>query len=184
MRLTAVLLLASTVAVFARQQVSINAGWRFHLGDLVPPPAACPAGAAQGFPTNLTDQKCLYGWCGACPGLLPYEGGYASADACRDACCVDSHCSAWNWRLKADGRNCWTGGVCLNKTSALSYVGVVRHTPQPSNRSTGVPHAAEINLDDSSWDVVVMSHDFVSYGYTQIGPEVDNSQANLPKNVS
>ena len=42
-----------------------------------------------------------------------------------------------------------------------------------------------MGLDDSLWDVVDTPHDFVSYGnYTRTGAELDNSQANLPKNVS
>ena len=97
--------ITSPLTWFPRERVRINAGWRFHLGELKPPPPACPPGPSQvQFPTNLTGQKCLYAWCGACPGLLPLEEGYVSASACEQACCADSLCGTWQWSNESDGR--------------------------------------------------------------------------------
>lgn len=171
-----------------RERVGINLGWRFHLGELVAPPPACPPpGGRDDFNTSLEGVKCLYGWCGACPGLLPLEQGYASVAACRAACCADSLCGAWQWVHQSDGRNCWSGSSCLDPQSGPAYTnwtGAARALP-PDPPAPRAPRAATLGLDDSGWEVVDTPHDFVSYGeFVESGDEVNNNQGNLAKNVS
>ena len=184
----AVLLSAPSAAarVFPRKQVGINLGWRFHLGEYTPEAPACPEGAAAGASwTPLDTVECLRGWCGACPGLLPLEEGYASEAACRAACCADRLCGAWQYANETDGRNCWAGPRCEEPSPSSTYTGGSREL-QPANTSgPTTPAAAATGLDDSSWEVVDTPHDFVSYGeYVETGDEVSNSQGNLAKNTS
>ena len=173
--------------VFERQKVSINLGWRFHLGNYLEPPAACPHGPGRGFKDVPPGVQCLRGWCGACPGLLPYDAGFASAEACRAACCADSLCGAWQWANETDGRNCWAGSACESPAPGAPphMVGGERELPAPTQQKKAVPAAAAAELDDASWEVVDTPHDFVSYGpYLETGAEVSNGQGNLAKNVS
>eukprot|EP01052_Picozoa_sp_SAG31_P025438 SAG31_NODE_2229_length_6145_cov_2.651009_5_plen_343_part_00 len=173
---------------FPHEQVSINLGWRFHLGDVTPrpKPTAYCAGSGAAFPKDLNAVQCLRGWCGACPGLLPLEAGYASDRACRAACCAEGRlCGAWQYANESDGRNCWAGPSCLQPEPSARYVGGARMANQSSKTGGVVPAAAAANFDDSSWDVVDTPHDFVSHGeYIEVGDEVSNSQGNLAKNTS
>ena len=113
-----------------------------------------------------------------CVGLGYLPGGDASPAACAAACCPDPSCLVWQWS-KADTKPCWGGqptGPCQPGNG--SFAGAARTGPPGSD----VPVPARVAFDDGGWAKVDTPHDFVIDG--TYSPNVSNSQAGLPKNVS
>lgn len=92
-----------------------------------------------------------------------------------DICGCTNHCK------KHPHGACWTGDNKGCPYTSSVWVGGERNVTDPSV----APLPADISYNDSQWSIVDTPHDFVITGeYTEAGPQVSNSQGNLPKNVS
>ena len=120
--------------------------WLFHRGD--GPPRDCPSA----FPEDLGDYQCF--------GLNMNMA--ATADACRDACCVDDGCETWQFcpagaRCATSTPGCWIGamsGACVSSTDGWISRG---HT-LPARACTSP--FCEVDYDDSAWRLLDVPHDW------------------------
>eukprot|EP00730_Choanoeca_flexa_P006129 TRINITY_DN12089_c0_g1_i2.p1 TRINITY_DN12089_c0_g1~~TRINITY_DN12089_c0_g1_i2.p1 ORF type:complete len:1061 (+),score=193.83 TRINITY_DN12089_c0_g1_i2:86-3268(+) len=154
-----------------RSVVNFDFAWRHHLG-LLDQKASCPASA---FPYNKSGHECY--------GLEANSQGDESAEACRQACCVQAGCAVWQWQSTATtGGGCWTGNPrACSKSDQSNWIGQGRNTsgpwsPLPNN-------GANVSLDDSNWAMVDAPHDYSINGtFSEKGTGSGHSY--LPRNYA
>ena len=138
---------------------SLDAGWRFHLGDIAGAADLCPGGADDPF-RPLNDTACA-SWGHANPH------GTLSVDECRLACCGDPMCAGWTHSAHSYktgyGSTCYLGdspASCVAGGNATGDVGGIRAIPVPP--AALPPGSAQSTaFDDSAWRVLDVPHDFV-----------------------
>ena len=152
-----------------REDITFNFGWRFSLGDAI----QCPANA---FSRKLEDTEC--------EGLLPTRN---TKQECRDACCEDILCAAWQY---SDKQGCRIGKIsdCIKKPGE-GWLGEERDTPAalpPAGDGPGSKH-----FNDSSWVIVDVPYDGIingtfaemnlkSHGYLPLNTTWYRKHFNLP----
>ena len=152
-----------------REDITFNFGWRFSLGYTI----QCPADA---FSRKLEDVEC--------DGLLPTRN---TKQECRDACCEDILCAAWQY---SDKQGCRIGQIanCITKPGE-GWTGEARDTPAAMPPASNGPGAKEFN--DSFWEIVDLPHDGIingtfdetnlkSHGYLPLNTTWYRKHFNLP----
>ena len=139
------LLFVARPAQQQREDLNFNFGWRFSLGHTI----QCPATAFSG---KLDDVQC--------DGLLPIKNKKATEKECRDACCEDVLCAAWQYSQK---RGCYLGqyaGDCSRKSEGMT--GEQRAIPAALPPAGNGPGSKE--FDDSAWVIVDLPYDGIING--------------------
>lgn len=139
------LLFVARPAQQQREDLNFNFGWRFSLGYTI----QCPATAFSG---KLDDVQC--------DGLLPIKNRKATEEECRDACCEDVLCAAWQYSQK---RGCYLGqytGDCSKMSEGMT--GEQRAIPAALPPAGSGPGSKE--FDDSAWVIVDLPYDGIING--------------------
>ena len=152
-----------------REDVNFNFGWRFSLGYTI----QCPADA---YNRKLEDVECS--------GLLPTRN---TKQECRDACCEDILCAAWQYSNK---QGCRIGQIadCVKKPGE-GWTGEERDTPATIPPANNGPGSKEFN--DSSWVIIDLPYDGIingtfaetnlkSHGYLPLNTTWYRKHFNLP----
>ena len=152
-----------------REDINFNFGWRFSLGYTI----QCPANA---YSRKLEDIEC--------DGLLPTRN---TKQECRDACCEDILCSAWQY---SDKQGCRIGQIAnCTKKPGEGWTGEERDTPAAMPPASDGPGSKEFN--DTSWEIVDLPHDGIingtfaetnlkSHGYLPLNTTWYRKHFNLP----
>ena len=171
--LTAILLLCvARPAQQQREDLNFNFGWRFSIGHKI----ECPLHA---FSRKLDDVQC--------DGLLPIKNRLATEEECREACCEDVLCAAWQHSQK---QGCHLGqypGDCSKKSVGMSGEG--RAIPVVLPDAGEGPGSKE--FDDSAWPIVDLPYDGIingtfsqanleTHGYLPLNTTWNRKHFNLP----
>ena len=128
-----------------REDLSFNFGWRFSIGHKI----QCPANA---FSHKLDNVQC--------DGLLPIKNRLATEDECRDACCEDILCAAWQYSKK---QGCHIGQYPNDcSKSSADWTGEGREIPVALPPAGDGPGSKD--FDDSSWVIVDVPYDGIING--------------------
>ena len=156
-----------------REDLNFDFGWRFSLGHKI----ECPTDA---FVSKLDDVLC--------DGLLPLKNTLTTQEECRDACCEDVLCIAWQHSQKGGCNMGEYTGDCSKKVEGV--VGEKRaDIPAALPPAGSGPGAKE--FDDGSWVIVDLPHDGIingtfdqtnleSHGYLPLNTTWYRKHFNLP----
>ena len=156
-----------------REDLNFNFGWRFSIGHKIP----CQA---EAFSRKLNDVQC--------DGLLPIKNRLATQDQCRDACCEDIMCAAWQYSQK---QGCHIGqyvGDCSKKSDGM--MGEGRDIPTALPPAFDGPGSKQ--FDDSTWPIVDLPYDGIingtfsetnleTHGYLPLNTTWNRKHFNLPE---
>lgn len=148
----------------ARTTVSLDLGWRHHLGAV-----SGQCSPNQTFPVNYT----------ACQmdGLTGVN--VTTASACEAACC-SSVCEVfqfWTGDPKSQPMLCWIGQIAPCNSNDSNWLSFGTNATSPSAPAVALP-----SYDDSLWEVIDLPHDPRVEG--TFDPTADKGQAFLRANVS
>ena len=170
------------MSVSARETTSLDAGWRFQLGD-----------AGYELPCNTS------AFSPRPPGAICKGGDtmmifVTSAELCESACCGNPACTFWQFCDPAHkclpaspGWGCYNGyDSCAVKEPATNWTGGARSTPPPPKAPPATCTDASLpcspGFADGAWRTVNTPHDFVVEG--PYSPKNDAEHGYLPFNVS
>ena len=170
--LIAALFCAARPAQQQREDLNFNFGWRFSLGHKI----QCPAKA---FSRKLDDVQC--------DGLLPLKNRLATEEECRDACCEDVLCTAWQHSSKQGCHMGQYAGDCSKKSEG--WTGEGREIPVSLPPAGDGPGSK--GFDDSSWIIVDLPYDGIingtfaqtnleTHGYLPLNTTWHRKHFNLP----
>ena len=156
-----------------REDLNFNFGWRFSIGYKI----QCPA---DEFTSKLNDVQC--------DGLLPLKNRLTTQDECRDACCEDVLCVAWQYSKKGGCNMGQYVNDCSKKSEGM--VGE-RRAEIPASLPPAGKGPGEKTFDDSSWVIVDLPHDGIingtfdqtnleSHGYLPLNTTWYRKHFNLP----
>ncbi|CAK9043337.1 Beta-galactosidase BoGH2A (Beta-gal) (Glycosyl hydrolase family protein 2A) (BoGH2A) [Durusdinium trenchii] len=175
-------LLFPTLCLAGREVENLDQGWRF-----VHEEQQLRRCNSQTFPSALR---------GRCPSLAPQgrpeDGAPGSAAACRDACCDDSSCNAWQWC--GDNAGCESPNTCFKGLIDIQRdcsghgewegQGDPSREPEPEPRPGHPCNFQQClrDFNDSTWTQIDVPHDFVVAG--NFTPRADKSHGYLPYGVA
>lgn len=172
--------LLNVVLVSARDVVSFNGAWRFHLGDPPGVEEVCP-------PWWYTDS--LDGF--ECPmGGAVYTPMTTSPDDCRRACCsglFSSGCVQWRYLENSDPQRNVTKGCYLSDVVTKGCVNsssIWRGAFEASGTLPSPPKTydfASSTYNDSTWELLDVPHDFVIAG--NFSSEAESEHGYLPRSL-
>ena len=142
----AVLLYVTRPAQLLREDLNFDFGWRFSIGHKI----QC---STDGFSRKLDGVLC--------DGLLPLKNRLTTQDECRDACCEDVLCIAWQYSKKLGCQMGQYMGDCSKKSEDV--VGEGRAEIPVSLPPAGDGPGSK-DFDDSSWTIVDVPYDGIING--------------------
>lgn len=177
-----VVLVCPTLCWAVREVENLDHGWRFQKEE-----QRLQQCDSKTFPDDLQG-RCM----GLAPQGRPEDGGPGSALACREACCADASCNAWQWcgpNSACESPNtCFKGLIDVERNCSRHghWQGEGDSSRRPEPEPTpgypcDVPQCRS-NFDDSSWPLVNVPHDFVVSG--DFDKRADKSHGYLPYGVA